>query len=147
MKMSTKELQEKILKTLKNWQKVEDSSVESTGNVMKKSTNPIVHIVMEIIQNDSRTHHRVQQMIVDSMEKKALSLTPEEMGGVWDMIEKHLQIEKKMVEHVEEALTALKGKKMIVQEYLLNYLLTDERKHDKLLSDFNSIKKGMYPYA
>ncbi len=145
--MSTKELQEKILKTLKNWQKVEDASVESTGNVIKNSTNPIVQIVMEIIQHDSKMHHRVQQLIIDSMEKKALSLTPEEMGVVWDMIEKHLQIEKKMVEHVEDALSSLKGKKMIVQEYLLNYLLTDERKHDKLLSDFNSIKRGMYPYA
>ncbi|MEK6775474.1 MAG: hypothetical protein AABY87_01165 [bacterium] len=145
--MSTKELQEKILKTMKNWQKVEEASVESTGSVIKKSTNPIVQLVMEIIQNDSRMHHRVQQMIVDSMEKQALSLTPEEMGEVWEMIEKHLQIEKKMVEHVEDALGSLKGKKMIVQEYLLNYLLTDERKHDKLLSEFNNIKKGMYPYA
>lgn len=145
--MKTKELQEKILKTMKTWQKVEDTSVESTGQVMAKTGNPIIQLVMEIIQNDSKTHRRVQQLIADSLEKEALSLTPEEMGEVWDRIEKHIQIEKKMVEHVEEALQALKGKKMIVQEYLLSYLADDERKHDKLLERFNKIKSGMYPYA
>jgi len=145
--MKTKELQEKILKTMKTWQKVEDASVDSTGQVMAQTDNPIIQLVMEIIQNDSKTHHRVQQLIADSLEKEALSLTPEEMGEIWDKIEKHIQIEKKMVEHVEEALQALKGKKMIVQEYLLSYLLDDERKHDKLLDSFNKIKSGLYPYA
>ena len=143
--MKTKELQEMILKTMKNWQKVEDAAVESTGKVMESSNNPIIKLVMEIIQNDCKMHHRVQQLIQDSLEKEALSLTPDEMGGVWDMIEKHLQIEKKMVEHVEDSLDALKGKKMIIQEYLLSYLLDDERKHDRLLENFKKIKSGMYP--
>ena len=145
--MKTKELQEKVVQSMKNWQKIEDASVENTGNIMKNTDNPIVQLVMEIIQHDSKMHHRVQQFIADSFEKQALSLTPEEMGGVWDMIEKHLQIEKRMVEHVEESLAALKGKKMLVQEYLLNYLLDDERKHDKLLDNFAKIKSGLYPYV
>ena len=145
--MSTKELQDKILTTMRNWQKVEEASVHSTEEVMQKSDNPIIKMVMEIIHHDSKTHHRVQELIAESLEKRSLSLTPEEMGAVWDLIDKHLKLEKRMVEHVEEALAALKGKKMIVQEYLLNYLLQDERKHDRLLSDFESLKKGMYPYA
>jgi hypothetical protein len=32
-------------------------------------------------------------------------------------------------------------------KYLLEYLLTDERKHDKLLEEMEKIKKGMYPYG
>ena len=145
--MSTKELQEKIVATMRTWQKVEEASVNSTQEVMQKTDNPVIKMVMEIIHHDSKTHHRVQELIVESLEKRALSLTPEEMGAVWDLIDKHLKLEKRMVEHVEDALAALKGKKMIVQEYLLNYLLQDERKHDRLLSDFETLKRGMYPYA
>ena len=33
----------------------------------------------------------------------------------------------------------------MVQQYLLNYLLEDEKKHDKLLDDLELIKKKMYP--
>lgn len=145
--MKTKELQEKMLDNMKRWQKIEDASVASTEKVIENTDNPIISIVMEVIQNDSKMHHRVQQLIIDSLEKQALSLTPEEMGGIWEMIENHLNIEKRMSSLLEEALGALKGKKMIVQEYLLNYLLDDEKKHEKLLTSFENIKKGMYPYA
>ncbi len=145
--MKTKEVQEKILSNMKRWQKIEDAAVSTTGQIIEKTENPIVRLVMEIIQRDSQMHHRVQQLIADSFERTALSLTPEEMADVWEMVEQHLAIEKKMVGLVEEALQQLKGKKMVVQEYLLHYLLEDEKKHDKLLANFENIKKGMYPYG
>ena len=56
-------------------------------------------------------------------------------------------MEKKTVELAEEALAALKGKKVIVQEYLLKYLLEDENKHNHILESLGAIKDGMYPYA
>jgi hypothetical protein len=145
--MKTKELQEQIIKNMKTWQKVEDASVANTGRVMEKTENPIIRIVMEIIQNDSRMHHRVQQFIADSFEKSALSLSIDDLSAVFDMIEMHLQIEKRMIGLVEESLKGLQGKKMLVQEYLLNYLLEDEQKHDRLLDNLDKIKGGIYPYA
>jgi hypothetical protein len=63
------------------------------------------------------------------------------------MIEKHIEIEKKTIDTAKTALEAIKDRKMVVQEYLLNYLLTDERKHDALLETLETIKKGMYPYG
>lgn len=146
-RMKTKDLQEKISRNMKNWQKIEDASVESTQTIMEKTKNPIIKLVMEIIQRDSGTHRRVQQLIVDSIEKEALSLSPDEMSEVWDLIENHLLIERRMVGLVEETLEDLKGKKMVVQEYLVDYLLADEKKHDQLLDNFEKIKKGMYPYG
>jgi len=53
----------------------------------------------------------------------------------------------KIVELADEALEALKGKKMLVQEYLLRYLLEDEKKHNKILADLEKIKADSYPYA
>ena len=76
-----------------------------------------------------------------------VTLTPDELGEIWGSIEEHLAIEKQMVGYVEETLAALKGKHMIVQEYLLNYLHEDEKKHDLLLENLEKVKKGMYPYG
>ena len=129
------------------WQRVEDASVASTGRAIEKSRNPLIRMVMEIIQRDSLMHYRVQQLVSDSLERETVVLSTDELAEVWDIIESHIKIEKKTIELAEEALGALKGKKMIVQEYLLNYLLNDEKKHDALLADLESIKKGMYPYA
>ena len=145
--MSTKEIQENIVSNMHRWQKIENASVASTGKVMEKTENPVVRLVMEIIQRDSQMHYRIQEMIADSLETKTITLTPEELVSVWDLVEKHIELEKKTVQFAEEALSALKGKEMVVQEYLLDYLLIDENKHNKILATLETIKKGMYPYG
>jgi hypothetical protein len=145
--MSTKELQEEIVKNMKRWQAIEDSAVASTGKIIEKTDNPLIRMVMEIIQHDSQTHHRVQDFIARTMEEKPVAITPEDLEKVWDEIDNHIRIEEKTVEMAEKALEALKGRKMVVAEYLINYLLRDENKHNALLGDLSIIKKNMYPYG
>lgn len=145
--MTTKEIQEKLVDTMHKWQKIEDAAVASTGEIIDSTDNPLIRLVMEIIQADSRMHRRVQEFIAATLTEKAVSLTPEEMGAVSEAIEKHNAIEKQMVGYVDETLNALKGRKMLVQEYLLNYLWDDEKKHETLLSILDKVKEGMYPYA
>ena len=143
--MTTKQMQQELVENMKKWQKIEDASVSSTAQIMEKTSNPLVHLVMEIIQRDSLVHRRVQEFIADSIDKKAVSLTSDELVQVWEMVEKHIEIEKKTVEYAEQAIASLKDQQgMIVQEYLLNYLLTDEKKHNDLLSRLDEIKKGIY---
>ena len=124
---------------------MEDASVASTGRVIEKTKNPLIRLVMEIIQRDSQMHYRVQELIADSLTSKTITLNPDELEKVWDLIEKHIQLERETVGMAEEALAALKGKQMVVQEYLLQYLLEDENKHNHMLDLFAVIKKGMYP--
>jgi hypothetical protein len=145
--MKGKEIQEELAATMKTWQKIEDASVASTGKIMEETENPIIRLVMEIIQNDSKMHYRVQEYIRSTIEDSAVSLSPEELGAVWAGIEKHNEIEKKMVSYVEQTLEKIKGRKMLIQEYLLNYLQEDEKKHGALLDTLEKIKGGMYPYA
>ncbi|MEW5994117.1 MAG: transposase [Candidatus Zixiibacteriota bacterium] len=51
--MSTKEVQQQIVSNMRRWQKIENVSVASTANVIENTENPIVRLVMEIIQRDS----------------------------------------------------------------------------------------------
>ncbi len=139
-----KELDENLLSTLKKWQIVEDESVKSTTEIMAKTKNPIVKHIMEIIRQDSAMHKRIQQLIIDSFEKQAISLTPEELGEVWEMVEKHIQLEKETIRLAEES---RKNSKNFLIRYLLGYLMTDEQKHNEILAQMEDIKLGMYPYA
>ena len=143
--MSTKDVQSGLVSNMRKWQKIEDASVVSTGQMIEKTENPLLRLVMEIIQRDSQMHYRVQEFIADSIEHKAVSLTPDELAAIWSMIENHITLEKKTVEMAEQAIASLKGQQgMIVQNYLLNYLLEDERKHNDLLKNLEDIKKGIY---
>jgi hypothetical protein len=143
--MSTKDVQNELVSNMRKWQKIEDTSVSSTGQIIEKTDNPLVRVIMEIIQRDSQMHYRVQEFIADSIDLKAVSLTSDELAKVWDMIERHIDLEKKTVEIAEQSIASLKGiQGMVVQEYLLNYLLQDEQKHNDLLSRLDDIKRGVY---
>ena len=148
MTTSTKEAQKNLVENMRSWQKIENASVASTGRVIEKTKNPIVRLVMEIIQRDSQMHYRVQEWIADSLTGKAVSLSTDELGEVWGMIEEHIQIEKKTQQLAQEALDSTRGSKgMLLQSYLLEYLFEDEKKHDSLLQRLADIQRGMYPYA
>ena len=83
-------------------------------------------------------------MIIDSFEKQAISLSPDELGDVWEMVEKHIELEKETIRLAEES---RKNSKNFVVRYLLNYLMTDERKHNEILEQMEDVKSGIYPYA
>ena len=147
-KLTKKAIQKSLVENMRTWQKVENSSVASTGRVMEKTENPIVRLVMEIIQRDSQMHHRVQEWIADSLTGKPVSLTPDEVGAVWEMVETHIELERRTLRLAEDALASIKGDKgMLVQAYLLEYLLRDEHKHNAMLDQLGQIQKGMYPYG
>ena len=139
-----KELNENLVATLKKWQKIEDASVKSTSDIIGATKNPIVRQIMEIIKQDSAMHKKVQQLIIDSFEKEAMQLQPEELSEVWSMIEKHIELEKETIRLAEES---RKNSNSFVVRYLLGYLMTDEQKHNDILAQLEDIKRGMYPYA
>lgn len=130
--------------TLRRWQEIEEESVLQTSAIINKTHNPLIKLVMEIIRQDSAMHKRVQQVILDSLEKEAFSLTPEELGDVWDLIEKHAAAEKETIELAEKA---RKNCRLFVQRHLLTYLTEDELKHDRLLNQLEDFKRKLYPYA
>lgn len=145
--MSTKEKQDKLVEILKAWQHIENRSVSQTAEIIDRTRNPVIRLVMEIIQRDSAFHHRVQQFIIDSLETQSISLSVDDLEQVWGAIEAHIESERKTGELVAAARVALAGTRSVVQQYLLTYLANDESKHDLLLENLGLIKRGMYKSA
>ncbi len=145
--LSTRELQEKIAAELKEWQKTEGAAAQFMDKLGKDTDHPVLKAVADIIHADSLRHARIQQLIIDSLEKTSITLSPEDVAKVWATIEAHIATERDMVKNVRNALELMKGRKMVVQQYLLEYLLFDEEKHDLLLEKLEGVKRGMYPYG
>ncbi|MCK4302400.1 MAG: hypothetical protein KAW91_06475 [candidate division Zixibacteria bacterium] len=81
---------------MRRWRKIENAAVASTAGVLEKTENPIVRLIMEIIQRDSQRHYRIQDMIADSLESRTITLTPDEPGLDYLLIddEKHNKVLK-----------------------------------------------------
>jgi hypothetical protein len=133
-----------LVDLLRKWQEIEDGSIASTTQVIAKTKNPFIRLVMDIIRQDSVLHKKVQQFMIDSLEKEAVSLTPEELGEIWEQVERHAAMEKETIELAEQL---RKNCRFFVQRHLLTYLIEDERLHDRLLAQLEDFKRNIYPYA
>ncbi len=129
---------EKLVGVLREWQGLEREAIETTAEIMEQTDNLLIRQIMEIIRNDSVQHHRVQQFLIDSMTKRPVSLSPEELGEVWGRIEEHDALERKTIEIATELRSECTD---IVQKALLDYLITDEKKHDTILTQLEEFKK------
>ena len=133
-----------MVEGLRKWQAIERKSIEISAEAIEKTSNPYLRVLMEVVRHDSLMHHRIQQTIIDSLTREGLSLTPNEVGEIWKSIEKHDEAEKEVIELAkslrEQAWTP-------IHKQLLDYLLVDEEKHDRIFEQLEQLKKGMYPYA
>jgi rubrerythrin len=128
------------VEVLRQWQGIERDAIETTSQIMEKTDSLLIRQLMEIIRNDSVQHHRVQQFIIDSMTKAAVTMTPEDLAEVWGQIEAHDELERQTIELAEEL---LEDSTEPVQQILLKYLLVDEQKHDQILGELEEFKKYM----
>ena len=142
--MGKKENQIQLVENMRRWQKVENAAVTSTAQIMEGTDNEYIRAVAEIINRDSQMHYRIQQLIVDSVTKTAV-MPVDDLKAVWEAVERHIEIEKRTIKLAEESLELLDHQRQGLQQYLLEYLLEDEKKHDHLLEKLALIKKGMYP--
>jgi hypothetical protein len=142
--MSAREAEEKLVEILREWQHIETTTVVQTAQIMDRTRHPVIRLVMEIIQSDSAMHFRVQEIILETLERKALTLTVDDLTAIWDAVDAHVAAERRTGELVAAAKQALEGTKNVVQQYLLSYLEHDEKKHNRLLEDLALIKEGMF---
>ena len=139
-KLSGPERLAKTVDVLRQWQGIERDAIETTAQIMEKTNNLLIRQIMEIIRNDSVQHHRVQQFIIDSMTKAAVTMTPEDLAEVWGQIEAHDELERQTIELAKELKEQTTEPMHVI---LLDYLLRDEEKHDTLLMDLDAFKKHM----
>lgn len=139
-RMSGPERTKRWIEVLRQWQGIERDAIETTSQVMEKTDNLLIRQIMEIIRNDSVQHHRVQQFIIDSMTRAAVSLSPDDLAEIWGQIEAHDELERQTIELAKEL---LEDSTEPVQQILLKYLLIDEQKHDEILGELEEFKKHM----
>ena len=133
-----------MVDAMRQWQGIERDAIDTCTTLMEKTDNLLVRQIMEIIRNDSVQHHRVQQFIIDSLTRAPVHLTPDDLALIWDEIEKHDEAERKAIELGKKVRDECR---FFVQRTLLDYLIEDEQKHDRILGELEKFKKNLYPYA
>lgn len=128
------ETSEEFLNILSEWQALEDRTIASADELIRKGGNPLVSMTMEMIKHDSAKHKVMLQMIIDNVSKEAVHLSPDELAPLSALMNKHMEVEAKSV---VLATDALKRSELAVTKYILSALLDDETRHHSQLHTLN----------
>ncbi len=133
------ELSSQFLKTMREWQKLENATIKFSLDMLRRTKNPLIRMTMEMIKNDSQKHKAMQQMLIDSLTKEALHINPDELAVLSDGLNKHIAAEAKSLELADEA---LKNSELFITRYILSLLIADETKHHNMLGKLNELKRA-----
>ncbi len=142
MKERPLESSKEFLNLIKQWQKLEDKTIGSADAILHKTKNPFLSMIMESIKHDSEKHKLIQQMIIDGITKEAISISPDELNEISDMLNKHMEAE---AESLCLADTAFAKSELFFTRFLLSYLIADEAKHHGLINQLNDLKRATIP--
>jgi hypothetical protein len=109
--------------------KTEEEVVDLTGKALDKAENAAVKYLLRGIQHDSRKHADFGRAALEILEFKAI-VGAKERKDVWDLLEKHSDLEKKHREFVAEIKYLTKTPAL---QYIFNQIWEDEKKHHMIL--------------
>ena len=133
---------EELAKVLKEWYSLEDQTIKLAEDLMKKSDNSFVKVIMEMIKRDSEKHKIMQQFAIDNLTKEAFHLTPQELIPLSEVLEKHIQAEAKSMGLANSAITMSRD---YFTNFIVSYLMADEIKHHEMLTKLDHIKGQVHP--
>jgi|Deesub1362A_J573_1020465.scaffolds.fasta_scaffold00102_16 hypothetical protein len=125
---------------LRQWQALEETTIEYSTRMLRRSKNPLVQMVMQMVKLDSQKHKVILGLLQDALGRQALHLSPEELRPLAEALNAHIQAEAKSIEIAQRALTR---SDLGAVRYILQGLLADETKHHSLLADLReSLKRA-----
>jgi hypothetical protein len=140
----TRPVEEKLVQHFKDWQKLENETLGLAEDLQKKSDNPFIRVIMEIIKRDSEKHKIMQQFVIDTLTKEAVHLSPQELIPLAEILEKHIQAEAKSMGLANTC--AIESKNFFI-DFIVSSLIEDEVKHHNMLKTLDQIKGAVYPYG
>ncbi|MCW4044121.1 MAG: ferritin-like domain-containing protein [Candidatus Bathyarchaeota archaeon] len=109
---------------------IEKEIVESLNKGIADIKNPPVKGVLKGISLDSVKHAELYASAVTLLTNVSPALKQENLDAQKALVEKHIQMEAELIKKLEKMLPSIENKKVT---FLLNAILTDEKRHHAML--------------
>jgi len=127
--MANEESSDRLKNAVNQLIKTEEEVVDLTGKAIDKAENAAVKYLLQGIQHDSRKHADFGRAALEILGFKAI-VGAKERKEVWDLLEKHTDMEKKHREFVAEIKYLTKTPAL---QYIFEQIWEDEKKHHMIL--------------
>jgi len=119
-----------LVEFLKNQITVEKEIVASLEKPLASMKNPAVKGVLKGVSLDSIKHAELYLSAVTLLTTASTALTQENLDEQRALVEKHIEIESRLIKILEEKIPIIENQKVV---FLLKSILADERRHHEML--------------
>jgi len=119
-----------LVEFLKNQIVVENEIVASLDKALVDMKNPAVKGVLKGVSLDSMKHAELYTSAITLLTTTSTALTQAHLDQQRALVEKHIEIESKLIKRLKEMIPNVENKKVV---FLLNAILNDEIRHHGLL--------------
>jgi hypothetical protein len=126
-----------LIKAMKVWMDSENQTMKDAEYMKKEVDNPFVKMAMEMLIHDAEKHKIIQQIVIDSLTKEAVHLTPDEFALLKEVLNRHIA---EASESLMRVMSILDKRERRITRYLLSYLGADEAGHRELVGKLNELK-------
>ena len=132
-----------LLDLMVEWQDTETGNILYAKEELPKAKNPLTKTMLKVIMLEAEKNSLIQQMIVESIRKEAVHLSPEELGSLSSHLNRYIEAEEKVLCHAE---AAVKKNEPFIPMSLLTFLISDLKQQNCLLMKFdNELKNASIP--
>ena len=127
---------DEMLKFLENQIKLENKIVQSVHDSLDKIENEAVKTALRGISLDSKKHAEMYRSAINLLSATSIALNEEQLDLQKKVIDDHIKMEKAVIKELEKKIEHVENEKV---ELLLKAILSDERRHHKLLKTLYEI--------
>jgi rubrerythrin len=114
---------------------LEEEIVKSMNQALKTLTNPVVVGILKGISLDSMKHAQIYQAAIE-LASATPAVTQEEFDRLRETVKEHIVYEERAIDRLNRVIRKTKNEKL---KFLLESILSDERRHHKLLNKIMDI--------
>ena len=126
-----------LIKAMGAWMDSEDQIIKDAAYMKKEADNPFVKMTMEMLIHDAEKHKIIHQMVIDSLTKEAVHLTPDEFAPLAEVVKRHIVEES---ESLMRVMATFNKREARIRRYLLSDLGADEAGHRELVGKLNELE-------
>ncbi|HUI67090.1 MAG TPA: hypothetical protein VL087_02625 [Nitrospirota bacterium] len=126
-----------LIQAMEAWMDSEDQTIKDAEYMKNEADSPYIKMTMEMLIHDAEKHKIIQQMVIDSLTKEAIHLTPEEFAPLKEVLNTHMAEES---ESLMRVMATLDKKEQRITRYLLSFLGASEAGRRELVGRLNELK-------
>lgn len=127
---------DELIEFIKNQIIVEKEIVNSLNEGLLNIKNPPVKAVLKGISLDSVKHSQLYAAASVLLTKVSPALQQENLDTQIELVEKHIRLEEDLIKKLGKIIPTIKNNKV---QFLLNSVLSDEKRHHELLKQILDI--------